>query len=394
MYKYTIKDMQQLAAKKNGKCLSNSYQGQDTKLKWKCQDGHQWDAAPDNLLYNNRWCPKCAKRKHFTEEKCRYIAEQLTGLDFPSSREVLGDGLEIDLYNSLYKVGIEYQGEQHYKFVKSWHKTLEGLYEIQDRDKDKLYRSQKLGIQLFTISYKQVKSDSELSSHIQDILQNANVPVVKKKFKFDRFYDQLSSLKDLRKLAKVKGGVLLSREYINCETKVRFQCKAGHIFNMQPRHVKNGHWCRKCSYKVISEKNRRLTLEDAQEAAQERGGKCLSMVYNSSKIPMKWECLAGHRWEVPFEYIRQGHWCSICGYKTTADKLRNSIEKVKQLATNRRGECLSEKYVNNRTKLQFECGEGHQWWARPGNIQQGKWCPKCANIVKLSKMNIARKVEI
>ncbi|KKK92428.1 hypothetical protein LCGC14_2703010, partial [marine sediment metagenome] len=166
-------------------------------------------------------------------------------------------------------------------------------------------------------------------------------------------------------------------QYISCETKCRFQCKKGHMFKMEPRHVKSGHWCQECSYKDIGDKNRKLTLEDAQKAAESRGGRCLTTVYNSSNLKMKWECAKGHIWEVSFNAVRSGNWCNSCGYETAGDNMRGSIEKVQEHAICRGGRCLSKVYVNNRTKLEFECSDGHRWWARPGNIQQGKWCPKC-----------------
>ncbi len=38
---------------------------------------------------------------------------------------------------------------------------------------------------------------------------------------------------------------------------------------------------------------------------------------------------------------------------------------------------MSEIYVDSRTKLYFECSNGHQWAATPNKIQQGRWCPAC-----------------
>lgn len=57
-----------------------------------------------------------------------------------------------------------------------------------------------------------------------------------------------------------------------------------------------------------------------------------------------------------------------------------SIEDMQKVAALRGGKCLSDDYVNNSTKLEFECSEGHRWWTRPGGIQQGRWCPQCKYI--------------
>lgn len=39
------------AASKDGYCLSEKYTNTQTKLKWKCKFGHEWEAASTNVLY-------------------------------------------------------------------------------------------------------------------------------------------------------------------------------------------------------------------------------------------------------------------------------------------------------------------------------------------------------
>jgi hypothetical protein len=60
--KYTIRDMQKLAASKGGLCLSSFYLGMMTKLEWKCAYGHIWEAVPNNIKNHGNWCPKCHGR--------------------------------------------------------------------------------------------------------------------------------------------------------------------------------------------------------------------------------------------------------------------------------------------------------------------------------------------
>ena len=430
------------ALRRSGKCLSGKYLGYMVNLKWECSDGHQWDAPPDRV-FRGSWCPKCAKRKHFTEEKCRYILEQITGLDFPSNRIVLGGGFEIDLYNADLKVGIEYNGIQHYKFVKGWHKTLDGFYKSQKRDKIKSDRCKELGIDLHVVSYKESKSDENLVYVLKNIVIDCKIHLTIDNVDFRGFYKKLSSLSGLKKLAQNNGGKCLSKQYINCETDCKFECKKGHVFDMQPKHVKSGHWCRKCGHGRAGDKNRKLTLQNAQCAASARGGKCLSKTYKSSNLNMKWQCSEGHVWEAPFDYIRSNYWCRKCGHNRIGDKNRkltlqdaqcaasarggkclsktykssnlnmkwqcseghvwevsfghirggcwckkcgyeasrkkqsSTLESVQSCAARRGGQCLSDAYVNSKTKLQFECAEGHQWLTRPASIKRGHWCPRC-----------------
>ena len=57
---------------------------------------------------------------------------------------------------------------------------------------------------------------------------------------------------------------------------------------------------------------------------------------------------------------------------------------MRQVAARRGGKCLSKKYLNNRTKLQWQCAKGHIWEAPPNTIQQGHWCPTCGGRPKLT----------
>jgi len=59
--KLTIQDLQVYAQLHNGSCLSTNYNGLAQKHLWQCDKGHNWEAAPRNIIYSNRsWCPVCA----------------------------------------------------------------------------------------------------------------------------------------------------------------------------------------------------------------------------------------------------------------------------------------------------------------------------------------------
>lgn len=61
--KYSIEDMQAIANRLGGKCLSTLYTNSRIKLKWCCKLGHIWEARADGIIYENKWCPVCSKRK-------------------------------------------------------------------------------------------------------------------------------------------------------------------------------------------------------------------------------------------------------------------------------------------------------------------------------------------
>ena len=77
---------------------------------------------------------------------------------------------------------------------------------------------------------------------------------------------------------------------------------------------------------------------------------------------------------VPLEVahaIRQGHWCKKCA----DERLRFPLQAVKDVAAARGGACLSD-YSNSQTKLEWQCGSGHSWWATFSSVKKGSWCPQ------------------
>ena len=59
MRKLYLEDAQECAQKKGGECLSETYTGIKSKLRWRCKEGHEWDTALDGVKNRNTWCRKC-----------------------------------------------------------------------------------------------------------------------------------------------------------------------------------------------------------------------------------------------------------------------------------------------------------------------------------------------
>lgn len=145
---------------------------------------------------------------------------------------------------------------------------------------------------------------------------------------------------------------------------------------------------------------KKLTLEEMKLMAESLNGKCLSSEYVNNKTKMKWECnICGHQWEAAPKSVKRGSWCPYCAKRkksaSRAGKFnkRLTITEMQALARQNNGECLSNEYINNKTKLLWKCSEGHTWTARPDKIKLGQWCPYCAGkYQQISDMKeIARK---
>jgi len=101
-----------------------------------------------------------------------------------------------------------------------------------------------------------------------------------------------------------------------------------------------------------------------------------------------WECRYGHRWKAAAEQVKgglhkKGTWCPKCYDQRRMFHPKGTIEEMRILALNRGGTCVSDCYSGSREKLLWRCKQGHQWYAVPGRIKRGNWCPVCAGNQKL-----------
>jgi hypothetical protein len=76
----------------------------------------------------------------------------------------------------------------------------------------------------------------------------------------------------------------------------------------------------------------RHTLDEMQQLARERGGRCLSDAYHRIDAPMAWTCALGHMWETTARNIMRGTWCPACH-----ESRRSAKKAPHRKASRRRG---------------------------------------------------------
>lgn len=74
-----LQEMIDYAKKKGGKCLSTEYVNLDTPLTFKCKKGHVWETPPFNIVYSKTWCPKCVANAKLDIETMREMAAARNG---------------------------------------------------------------------------------------------------------------------------------------------------------------------------------------------------------------------------------------------------------------------------------------------------------------------------
>ncbi|WP_211453425.1 hypothetical protein [Collimonas antrihumi] len=113
----------------------------------------------------------------------------------------------------------------------------------------------------------------------------------------------------LAKLAKERGGQLLSPIYVNAVTPLLWSCEQGHFWEANPSSIKiNGTWCPTCVGRYTKEEQfARLT-----QLAKDRGGELLSTHFLSVAHKLTWLCHRGHSWQATASNVKKGTWCRQC----------------------------------------------------------------------------------
>ena len=73
-----LKNAQLLAKEKGGKCLSKEYTNNSTRMKWKCEHRHVWEATYDSIQ-QGKWCPHCSNRFPKTIKSAQSLAKEKGG---------------------------------------------------------------------------------------------------------------------------------------------------------------------------------------------------------------------------------------------------------------------------------------------------------------------------
>jgi hypothetical protein len=376
MQKLDISQMKTLARKRGGKCVSTHYVNCGVALLWECANGHRWSAVPSSIR-KGTWCPECAGVRRGTIAEMQELA-----------RSRGGRCLSERYYNTATKLSWRCSAGHDWRAaplqVKKGHwcpfcarvapLTLAPLQEI---------AAQKGGCCLahdYKNSSHRVRwkcvSGHEWLAPASSIRAGHWCPVCAR--------NQRLKLEEVRQIARERGGMCLSTSYKNGSTPLLWVCKFGHRWKACAANVKSGRrrkgsWCREC-YNWRRRFHEKRSIGAMKGLATARGGTCLSEEYLGSKTKLTWKCAFGHRWEAAPSYVVQGTWCPVC-----ARNQRLSLRQFQDIAARRGGWCLSEIYVNERTRLRWCCADGHEWEAVPNKIKRGSWCPACAHIARRSK---------
>lgn len=121
-----------------------------------CEKGHSFKMSLNAITSKKQWCPTCSRSKgekrlinYLNEKGIKYQEEKmyfdLIGLG--------GGNLSYDFYLPKYNLLIEYQGEQHEKYIKGLHTSKDAFKKQQEHDRRKREYTKQNNIELLEIWY-------------------------------------------------------------------------------------------------------------------------------------------------------------------------------------------------------------------------------------------------
>lgn len=275
--KYTLEDgLQQahdLAAKKNGTCLSTEYINSATKMLFKCNNSNHfsfYSAFSD--IKKGGWCKKCFFENLSINKSLKNGLQQAYELAVKNG----GICLSTEYINSATKMLWKCSNDKH----SSWETT-----------------------------YNQIRKGSwcpECAKLSEDEV-----------------------LEKCHNKAKLMNGIFLSTTFKNRYSKLKFQCNKAHPpFETRYDNVINHDtWCPRCAGMFSPEE----FLKKAQEKAIAKGGECLSTEYINGNTKLLWKCShPEHKpWKATYSgVVNSDKWCKICSnfihYKE--NKIRHLLE--------------------------------------------------------------------
>ncbi len=119
------------------------------------------------------------------------------------------------------------------------------------------------------------------------------------------------SIKTIRQSFKDRGYTLLSKEYKNSKTKLKYVCPEGHYHSISWNTWRQGQGCSSCGNVKIGEKLKK-DFNIIKRSFESFGYSLLSKQYINSKHNLEYVCPLGHCGSISWNNWDKGHRCPTC----------------------------------------------------------------------------------
>lgn len=164
-------------------------------------------------------------------------------------------------------------------------------------------------------------------------------------------------------VSRYKECEYISGIYKNTYSKLKFKCNiCGRYFEKCFKVIQRSSTKYGCPYcnRIRANRKMALTIDYIKNMVNEFNDSyvCLSNEYKNSSTKLTFRCPKNHIFDMRWYDFSTGRRCPKCNTgRVTKFSIKYIKEKVPQLAHGYT--CISDKYINNSTKLKFKCSKGH-----------------------------------
>ena len=372
--KLTITEMQNLARSRGGGCLSKQYINIYTPLQWECEKGHKWYSAPRNVKNGEKWCHVCGGTKKLTLDDMYKIAKQRNGKCLSKKYTNVDTKLKWQCeYGHVWMAKPNDVKNDNTWCPKCRGTKRHGISKMQRIAKER-------GGKCLSKEYKNIftKLDWECSrghrwtaSSVGIIHQKQWCPVCSggSAERLCRlFFENIFNKKFLKIRPKWLRSVGVSRSMeidgFNRELKLGFEYNGSQHYQVKSKFYKNG----------IEELRKRKSDDILKiHLAKTRGINIITVPFWIKANEMEKYIVVEAR-KLGYKVREKG-----LNYDRFDVNDNEIYENLKRIAESKGGQLLSRNYIDSKTKLGWQCVEGHIFNATPGSIaNQGSWCFKCS----------------
>jgi hypothetical protein len=364
----TPQDYHALALERGFRWLGPQVPNIQTKTRWECEEGHQWEATYGNIRHG-RGCPFCAGNIPRVPADYHALAADIgfrwLGPEVPNTQTKTlwecEEGHQWEaIFNSIQRgAGCPFCAGVAPRTPEDYHALAE----------ERGFRW--LGPEVPNVRTKtwwQCEEGHCWEAVYDKVRQGRGCPACAGALP--------RTPADYHALAAERGFRWLGPEVPSAHDKTSWECEEGHRWEASYSKIQYGTGCPFCAGVAPR------TPEDYHALAEERGFRWLGPEVATTHDKTWWECEQEHRWETGFAYIQQGTGCPFC-----AGRAPKTSAGYHALATERGFRWIGPEVSKTTIKTWWECKEGHCWEAHYNNIKFGRGCPVCVDIVNGARVS-------
>lgn len=324
-----LRRAQNYAQTKGGECLSTEYKNSYSKLSWKCEKGHTWSSRYADMVHKNGWCPQCNQDLN----KIRFLNQQGLEKAISIAKSKQGECLSTEYLGAnkelIWKCDNNHIWKSKYKNVvleNSWCPQCSKYFQAE-------HKVRNLFNYLFNTEF-----------HSTRPTWNIN-PITKKPLELDGYSEELKLAFEYQGEHHYEVGVHNNTsedlEYIQFKDKIKKE---------------------NCLTQGVN-----LLIIDHQKKANDEE------IINYILDLLKEKNIQTKR-NIDISVLKDK-------FSQQTNHHKKYLEKAKNHAISKGGECLSNEYVNSTSKLLWKCSNiNHPTWGGTYSdiVNKGRWCPLCA----------------